>query len=674
MAYIGLQPQQQTVATSTEQLVGNGVDVEFQLSRAVSKAADLTVFVEGNIQVPETGYTAYDTTLLFAFDNVPPDGSDISVSYISGALSTVYIESNAFPVGSTTTPSIRSVDADSTGIYWPSTTSVGVTVSGNTRITVTDSPVATSANTGSFRVQGGAGVSGKLYVGEEVYILGTTQAENINSGALQVDGGVGIAKNTYVGGDLQVAGDFTVAGQFTTTAADSLVLNDPFVFLANANPGDNLDTGLVSSYNDGLDQRYTGIFRDITDGKYKLFDNLLVAPTTVVDTANVSYRLADLELGNVTATNIYGNIAGSTNITQVGNLTTLNVAGTSSLYDITYVYTTQESTDATTGALQVKGGVGVAGNINAGGIVNKLTGTTAATNTTSGVLQVSGGVGVAGNVYAGNVSSTYLTGTLTTAAQTSITSVGTLSSLTTSGAITSGGKVIPSANVTLDIGSTVTYWNNLYAATHYGTAGYFTGSVTVSGGIYGTVSTASQTSITSVGTLTSLAVSGAITVNSGNNVTAIVNSGTAGAGNIGSSGQGFNTAFVKATSAQYADVAERYLADTDYEPGTVLHFGGEYEVSQCNIDACTRIAGVVSTNPAYIMNDALAGKHVVDVALLGRVPCKVEGTVQRGDMMVSAGNGRARAEANPKLGSVIGKALENFDGAVGVIEVVVGRN
>ena len=74
------------------------------------------------------------------------------------------------------------------------------------------------------------------------------------------------------------------------------------------------------------------------------------------------------------------------------------------------------------------------------------------------------------------------------------------------------------------------------------------------------------------------------------------------------------------------------------------------------------------------MNDTLAGEHVATVALLGRVPCKVVGPVQRGDMMVSAGNGRARSDANPKLGSVIGKALEDFNGAAGVIEVVVGRN
>jgi hypothetical protein len=74
------------------------------------------------------------------------------------------------------------------------------------------------------------------------------------------------------------------------------------------------------------------------------------------------------------------------------------------------------------------------------------------------------------------------------------------------------------------------------------------------------------------------------------------------------------------------------------------------------------------------MNDGLQGPNVATLALLGRVPCRVQGDIVKGDMLVSAGNGRARAEADPKMGTVIGKALENFSGAEGVIEVVVGRN
>ena len=124
--------------------------------------------------------------------------------------------------------------------------------------------------------------------------------------------------------------------------------------------------------------------------------------------------------------------------------------------------------------------------------------------------------------------------------------------------------------------------------------------------------------------------------------------------------------------ATYADLAECYKADENYESGTVLEFGGEFEVTIAE-DSTRRVAGVVSTNPAYLMNRQLMGANVVSIALTGRVPCKVRGKIRKGDMMVSAGNGYARAEYSPILGSIIGKALEDFDGAEGVIEVVVGR-
>jgi hypothetical protein len=145
------------------------------------------------------------------------------------------------------------------------------------------------------------------------------------------------------------------------------------------------------------------------------------------------------------------------------------------------------------------------------------------------------------------------------------------------------------------------------------------------------------------------------------------------AGNIGSSTNYFNTVFAKATSAQYADLAEKYTADAEYTPGTVVAFGGELEVTASTADADRRVAGVVSTNPSYIMNGGLEGTNIVTVALTGRVPTRVTGTVRKGDLMVSNGDGTARAEANPQVGTVIGKALENFDGTTGVIEVVVGR-
>lgn len=153
----------------------------------------------------------------------------------------------------------------------------------------------------------------------------------------------------------------------------------------------------------------------------------------------------------------------------------------------------------------------------------------------------------------------------------------------------------------------------------------------------------------------------------------IVNTGANGTGNIGSATTYFNTVFAKATSAQYADLAECYSADAEYAPGTVVSFGGDREITLATADADPCVAGVVSTNPSYIMNAGIFAEFPTQVALTGRVPCRVTGPVTKGAMMVSAGNGTARAESSPAMGTVIGKALEAFDGAEGVIEIVVGR-
>ena len=123
--------------------------------------------------------------------------------------------------------------------------------------------------------------------------------------------------------------------------------------------------------------------------------------------------------------------------------------------------------------------------------------------------------------------------------------------------------------------------------------------------------------------------------------------------------------------ATYADLAEYYEADEKYLPGTVVMFGGEKEITLAE-DGTSKVAGVVSTNPAYVMNSTCPGL-LTAVALQGRVPCKVRGKISKGDMLISGGNGFARPNQFPAMGTVIGKALQDFDGYEGVIEVAVGR-
>ena len=167
-------------------------------------------------------------------------------------------------------------------------------------------------------------------------------------------------------------------------------------------------------------------------------------------------------------------------------------------------------------------------------------------------------------------------------------------------------------------------------------------------------------------TITSQANSATTTAASANTANQIVLRGASGEFSAG-------IATLTATSARYADLAERYTADSAYDPGTVLIFDGALEVTVSNQDASPKVAGVVSTDPAYLMNSDLQGTLTVALALTGRVPTKVIGPVHKGDMMVSTADGRARAESNPAMGTVIGKALEDFDGTEGTIEVVVGR-
>jgi len=180
--------------------------------------------------------------------------------------------------------------------------------------------------------------------------------------------------------------------------------------------------------------------------------------------------------------------------------------------------------------------------------------------------------------------------------------------------------------------------------------------------------------ITSSGNISSF--TGAITVNTGGGATtAIVNGAGNAVGNIGSSSSYFNTIFAQATSAQYADVAERFEADETMLPGTVVELGGTAEITQVSTDLSENVFGVISTRAAYLMNSS-AGSDATHppVAMTGRVPVNVVGQVQKGDRLVSAGNGQARAAraGEATAFNVIGRALKDkLDTGVGTVEAIV---
>jgi hypothetical protein len=170
------------------------------------------------------------------------------------------------------------------------------------------------------------------------------------------------------------------------------------------------------------------------------------------------------------------------------------------------------------------------------------------------------------------------------------------------------------------------------------------------------------------------------TINVTGNILPGANLPTDSGQNLGALGNRWNTVWATtfngtSTKSLYADLAENYLADQEYEPGTVLVFGGSEEVTTTSQKNDRKVAGVVSTNPAHLMNSALEGNHVVALALQGRVPCKVLGRVAKGDLLVtSAIPGYATVDNNPQVGTVIGKAIQNkLDDSKGWVEIVVGR-
>ena len=191
--------------------------------------------------------------------------------------------------------------------------------------------------------------------------------------------------------------------------------------------------------------------------------------------------------------------------------------------------------------------------------------------------------------------------------------------------------------------------------------------------IYGNVTI--DTFVTATGNITGGNLSaGTGTITGGN----IVNSNANGVGNIGSTTIYYNTVFAKATSAQYADLAENYKSDVDYPVGTLLIIGGPAEVTTSGINSHDyRVIGTVSDKPAYVMNSGLTADYVATVALTGRVPCRVQGPVARGDCIVASEIPGLGCTLDPDCwqpGCIIGKALTGYDGTdEGLIEIVVGR-
>jgi hypothetical protein len=466
---------------------------------------------------------------------------------------------------------------------------------------------------------------------------------NFNIATVNGNPTVTAAGNTWTFGGVQPDALYWPDGSFQATA---------FVGTATTAEGlSNVDNVLVTA--DALGNAYTWTFD--TTGLMQIPGN--IRATDYVDTSLYSVsNTAGAGTVELKVISFAGNVLGSNvRVTQSNATISTNNA------EFTWVFDN-------TGELNLPGLTGhiasATDTLDIFSDVDEYNGITASTTATNILNQ--GNVGIVTSSGNANLAWTFDdTGNLTLPGNTFAVNYANGTPVDISG----GSSTYGDSNVATLLSS---FGSNTISTTGNVTAGFFTGNGAGLTGVIasGNVGTASQLA-NGTSSLNIPVADGNIIGNiSGTaNVLILSNTGLQINGEISASGNitGLNI------NSSNADLAEKYTADADYAAGTVVMFGGTAEVTECNQDACAQVAGVVSANPAYTMNSGLDSTHVAIVALVGRVPVRVQGPVHAGAMMVSAGNGAARAELNPAMGTVIGKAVHSFDGESGTIEIVVGR-
>ena len=402
--------------------------------------------------------------------------------------------------------------------------------------------------------------------------------------------------------------------------------------------------------------------------------------------------------GITTNTAIGGSLSG--NLISLGNITasaggTSNVAVLSALgANITgFVNVTGNITGgniSTAGTATVTGNI-TGGNVAVGGLVTVTGNVTGGNIITAGAVSAIGTGNITGNVNGGNLRTTGLitaTGTVTggnVASGGFITAGSTVSSVgnITSAANVAGANVIASVNVSAVGNVAGTYFigngsqlTGISAAVSVSKIESGLSNVQIASANANITMAVSTTSNVVVVSTTGITTLGSLTLNTGNAATtAVVNGAGNGVGNIGSSTGYFNRIFAVATSALYADVAERFESDELLDPGTVVELGGSKEITRSRVELSENVFGVISTRPAFTMNGG-AGENDTHpaVAMTGRVPVNVTGIINKGDRLVSAGNGIARA-AQPGEATafnVIGRALVSKPtNDLGTVEAIV---
>ena len=390
-----------------------------------------------------------------------------------------------------------------------------------------------------------------------------------------------------------------------------------------------------------------------------------------------------------------GNASG--NISNPGNITLAVAGSVIETVASTGVYVTgliTASGNVTGGNILTAGIVSAGGNITApnfiGNVIPPAGGSVSTTgNITGGNLLTDGIMSATGNATAGNLITAGLIsaggnvqgGNLRTAGLISATGNVQGGNLRTAGLISATGN-ITGGNILFGSGL-VSGTGNVYSGYIYGNGSQLTGvssAVSVQKISNGTTeanvgSSGGNLTISVGGTSNVMVAATTGIVVTGLSTPSIEHTGTNAVGNIGSTSSYFNRLFATATTALYADVAERFAADEELAPGTVVELGGTAEITRSQQDLSENVFGVISTRAAYLMNGGAGEDNThPPVAMTGRVPVQVVGVVRKGDRLVSAGSGVARA-AQPGEATafnVIGRALvDKLTPGPGTIEAIV---
>jgi len=614
-----------------------------------------------------------------------------------------------------------------------SNVSVSIISNGNSNVKITDisgnvstaiagtSNVVVVATTGQY-VQGVVSaignITGSYIIGNGSQLTGLPAGytnsnaisllANFGSNTISTTGNI-TSGNTSATGNVR-GGNLTTGGQVSATG--NIVTDQYFVgnFFGNITgnfviPGSN--TQVVFNTNGNADATAGMTFNKdsntftvlgVVSSQGNIIGGNLTTGGQVTATANITggnlltggriSATGNITGGNIGATNhtgtivsVTGNVTGGNILTgglisSTGNATVANIAAGNITVTSVNASGNISATNHTGTAVSVTGNI-TGGNLRTGGQVSATGNVTG--NYILGNIALTTGLPSTNTIANGN--SNVLVGTSAGNVSINVNGIAPLTIFTPLGQTTQG---FISATGTVIAGNLSTEGTASATGTVTGGNVFTNGNVSASGNVTGNYFVGNGSALTGVvatgiGTLGSLSVTGNITAG---NVTvstgtvaigALINNNANGVGNIGTSTEYFDTVFAKATSAQYADLAENYTADAEYAPGTVVIFGGEQEITISTEVADERVAGAISTNPAHLMN---SGQPGLPVALRGRVPVNVIGPVTKGDSLVTGSTaGYAQSVGRSRLYSqaVFAKALETNleDGKKIIIAVIL---